>query len=66
MDAARCTFLLALLAAGVLVAAGYGAQFGLWGLPRRLPAPSAGAYTRAFAVAALALVVLVIPKWRSG
>jgi uncharacterized protein (DUF1499 family) len=65
MNAARCTFIFALLAASTLVAAGYGARFGLWdfrlGFQLLRWSEFAG-----LAVAALALVVLVIPKWRKG
>lgn len=65
MNAARCTFLFALLAAGMLVAAGYGARFGLWDFRFGFQLLSWSEYT-GLAIAALALVVLVIPKWRRG
>ena len=55
----------ALLAAAMLVAAGFGARFGVWDFRLGFQLVRWSEYT-GLAVAALALVVLVIPKWRKG
>jgi hypothetical protein len=63
MNAARCTFILALLAAGTLVAAGFGARFGMWDFRLGFQLLRWSEYS-GLAVAALALIALVIPGWR--
>jgi uncharacterized protein (DUF1499 family) len=65
MNAARFTLLFALLAAGVLVAAGYGAQFGMWDFRLGFQLLRWGEFA-GLAAAALALIVLMVPKWRKG
>ena len=65
MDAARFAWIFALLAAGVLVAAGFGAQFGLWDFRFGFQLLRWSEYTGLAAIA-LALVGLVIPRFRRG
>ena len=65
MDAARFACWFALLSAGVLVAAGFGAQFGLWDFRLGFQLVRWSLYT-GIATIALALVVLVVPRWRHG
>ena len=65
MDAARFAWIFALLAASVLVAAGFGAQFGLWNFRVGFQLLRWSEYT-GLAVIALALVSLAVPRWRRG
>lgn len=65
MNAARCTFIFALLAAGALVAAGYGARFGVWDFRFGFQLLRWSEYA-GLAVAGIALIALVIPGWRKG
>lgn len=65
MDAARFAWFFALLAAGVLVAAGFGAQFGLWDFRLGFQLLRWSEYTGLAAIA-LALVGLAVPRWRRG
>ena len=55
----------ALLSAGVLVAAGFGAQFGLWDFRLGFQLVRWSEYTGLAAIA-LALIGLVVPRWRRG
>ena len=65
MKAANIPWMFALLSAGMLVAAGYGAQYGMWdyrfGFQLLRWSESAG-----LATAALALIGLLIPRFRAG
>jgi uncharacterized protein (DUF1499 family) len=65
MDAARFAWIFALLAASALVAAGFGAQFGLWNFRVGFQLVRWSEYT-GLAVVALALVGLAVPRWRRG
>src|SRR5580765_5449533 len=65
MNTARFVWMFALLAAATLVAAGFGARFGVWDFRRGLELVRWSEYT-GLAVVALALIALVIPRWRRG
>ncbi len=65
MDAARFAWFFALLSAGMLVAAGYGAQAGLWDFRLGFQLLRGSEYTGLAAVV-LALIGLAIPRWRRG
>lgn len=65
MDAARFAWIFALFAAGVLVAAGFGAQFGLWNFRFGFQLLRWSEYTGVAAIA-LALVGLAVPRLRRG
>ena len=65
MKAANFPWVFALLSAGTLVAAGYGAQFGIWDYRLGFQLVRWSVYA-GMATAALALVGLLIPKIREG
>lgn len=65
MDAARFAWIFALLAASVLVAAGFGAQFGLWDFRFGFQLVRWSEYAGIAAIV-LALIGLVVPGWRRG
>ena len=65
MDAARFAWIFALLAAAVLVAAGFGAQFGLWDFRFGFQLLRWSEYTGIAAVV-LALIGLALPRFRRG
>lgn len=65
MDAARFAWAFALLSAGVLVAAGFGARFGMWDFRLGFQLVRWSLYTGIAAVV-LALIGLAVPRWRRG
>jgi uncharacterized protein (DUF1499 family) len=65
MTAARFVWMFALFAAAMLVAAGFGARFGVWDYRLGLQLVRWSEYTGLAAVA-MALIALVIPRWRRG
>ena len=65
MTAARFAWVFALLAAATLVVAGFGARFGVWDYRLGLQLVRWSEYT-GLATIALALIGLVIPRWRRG
>ena len=65
MNTARFVWMFALLAAAILVASGFGARFGVWDFRLGLQLVRWSEYTGLAAVA-LALIALVIPRWRRG
>jgi uncharacterized protein (DUF1499 family) len=65
MDAARFAWIFALLAAGVLVAAGFGARFGLWDFRFGFQLIRWSEYT-GIAAMVLAVIGLLVPSWRRG
>ena len=65
MTTARFVWMFALLAAATLVAAGFGARFGVWDFRLGLQLVRWSEYTGLAAVG-LALIALVIPRWRRG
>ena len=65
MDAARFAWTFALIAASVLVAAGFGAQFGLWNFRFGFQLLRWSEYTGLAAIA-LALSGLAVPRFRRG
>jgi len=65
MTAAGLPWVFALFSAGMLVAAGFGAQFGIWDYRLGFQLVRWSEYT-GLATAALALIWLVIPRFREG
>ena len=65
MKAANLPWMFALLSAAMLVAAGYGAQFGVWDYRLGFQLVRWSEYT-GLATAAIALIWLVIPRFREG
>jgi uncharacterized protein (DUF1499 family) len=63
MDAARFAWAFALLSAGVLVAAGFGARFGLWDFRLGFQLVRWSLYT-GIAAMVFALIGLAVPRWR--
>jgi uncharacterized protein (DUF1499 family) len=64
MIAGRMLLALACVAAAAVVASGFGARFGLWKFGVGFEVLRWGVYA-SFAIAALALLALLIPKWRA-
>jgi uncharacterized protein (DUF1499 family) len=56
---------LAVIAAAAVVASGFGARFGLWDWHVGFEVLRLGVYTN-FALAALSLIALIVPRWRAG
>ena len=65
MKVAGLPWMFALLSAGILVAAGFGAQFGLWDYRFGFQLVRWSEYT-GLATAALALIALLLPRLREG
>jgi uncharacterized protein (DUF1499 family) len=65
MAIGRILLTLALVAAAAVVASGLGARFGVWRFGVGFQVLRFGVYA-SFAVAALAFIVLLIPKWRAN
>ena len=65
MKTAGLPLALALLAGAVVIASGFGTRFGLWDFRIGFVLLRWGVYA-SFAIAALALMMLVVPKWRAG
>ena len=65
MAAGRFAWIFALLAAAMLVAAGYGARFGLWDFRLGFKLVRWSEYA-GLAAMALALIGLAVPRWRKG
>ena len=65
MKLAGLPWVFALLSAGMLVAAGFGAQFGLWDFRLGFQLIRWSVYS-GLATAAVALVALLIPRMREG
>ena len=63
--AGRTLLVLAIIAAAAVVASGFGARFGIWTFGIGFGVLRWGVYA-SFAVAALAFVALVVPKWRTN
>ena len=64
MTRGRILLVLACIAAAAVVASGFGARFGLWKFGVGFEVLRWGVYA-SFAIAALALLALLIPKWRA-
>ncbi len=65
MRAAVALLALAALAAAAVVASGFGARFGVWDWRVGFEVLRFGVYA-SFALAALALIALLVPRWRRG
>ena len=65
MNTASFVWMVALLAAAMLVAAGFGARFGVWDFRLGFQLVRWSEYA-GLAAAGLALIALVIPRWRRG
>jgi len=65
MAVGRTLLVLAIIAAAAVVASGFGARFGVWTFGIGFEVLRWGVYA-SFALAAIAFVALVVPKWRTN